>query len=747
MNKFYKDIVLFFLTLIFFNNVVSAKDINEVKIIGNDRISDETIIVFSDYKNNKQINDNNINKILKNLYDTNFFKDVTIKTIENTLIINVIEEPLIQTISINGLAQSMKDLVYDAMNLKNRSSFNDFFFKEDTKKIKEVLKSKGYFFADVSAYKEDLKDNKINLIYKINLGDKAKIKKIKFTGEKVFKYKKLRSVILSEEYKFWKFISGKKYLNEDLIKFDENLLKKFYRNEGYYSVKINSSFARLVNDKDFELIFNINPGKKYYFDELELQISLDYDNNNFDDINKLFKKLKGKPYSINSIDKIVNKIDDIILQEQFESVKAIVTEKIIDDKINMIFLVNKDESFLVEKINIFGNNVTEEKVIRNQFSIDEGDIFNEILLSKSINNIKSLNYFKNVNSEVEINKNNSNKIINISVEEKATGEIMAGAGLGTSGSTVLFGIKENNYLGKGVSLNTSVELSEEDIKGSFSVTNPNYNNSNNSLSFSVESSETDRLKTSGYKNNKTGFSIGTAFEYYDDLNLFLGVSNYYEKIDTNSTASAKQQEQKGNYWDSILNINFIQDKRNARFQTTSGYLSRYNLDLPVLSDTNTLKNVYKYKFYGQLYNKNVSTVGFSVGSAFSLNNKDIKLSERLFIPSNSLRGFESRKIGPKDGKDFVGGNFMTTLNLSTTLPQILPNSENIDAVLFLDAANLWGVDYDSSLDDDGDLRSSVGIALDMFTLIGPMSFSLAQPITKGSNDITESFRFNIGTTF
>ena len=128
MNKFYKDIVLFFLTLIFFNNVVSAKDINEVKIIGNDRISDETIIVFSDYKNNKQINDNNINKILKNLYDTNFFKDVTIKTIENTLIINVIEEPLIQTISINGLAQSMKDLVYDAMNLKNRSSFNDFFF-------------------------------------------------------------------------------------------------------------------------------------------------------------------------------------------------------------------------------------------------------------------------------------------------------------------------------------------------------------------------------------------------------------------------------------------------------------------------------------------------------------------------------------------------------------------------------------------------------------------------------------------
>ena len=119
----------------------------------------------------------------------------------------------------------------------------------------------------------------------------------------------------------------------------------------------------------------------------------------------------------------------------------------------------------------------------------------------------------------------------------------------------------------------------------------------------------------------------------------------------------------------------------------------------------------------------------------------------MFIPSKNLRGFESGKVGPKDGKDFIGGNYMTTLNFSSTLPQILPNSENLDAVLFIDAANLWGVDYDSSLDDGGELRSSIGIALDMFTVVGPMSLSLAQPLSKGSNDKTESFRFNIGTTF
>ena len=324
---------------------------------------------------------------------------------------------------------------------------------------------------------------------------------------------------------------------------------------------------------------------------------------------------------------------------------------------------------------------------------------------------------------------------------------MAGAGVGTSGNSVLFGVRENNYLGKGIGLNSQIQLSDEDIKGSFTVNNPNFNNSDKSISFSLESSETDRLKTSGYKNNKTGFSIGTLFEYYDDFNLFVGTSNYYEKISTNSSASTKQQKQKGNYWDSILNFNFTQDKRNSRFQTSSGYVSRYELDLPVISDTNTFKNVYNYKLYGELYDENVTSIGFSIGSSFSLDDSDIKLSERLFIPSKNLRGFESGKIGPKDGKDFIGGNYMTTLNISSTLPQLLPNSQNIDAVIFLDAANLWGVDYDSSIDDDGDIRSSVGVALDMFTVIGPMSVSLAQPLSKGSNDKTESFRFNIGTTF
>ena len=254
------------------------------------------------------------------------------------------------------------------------------------------------------------------------------------------------------------------------------------------------------------------------------------------------------------------------------------------------------------------------------------------------------------------------------------------------------------------------------------------------------------MKTA-YKTNKTGFKVGTAFEYYDDFNLGLSTSHYYERISTDSTASTRQQNQKGNYWDSFLNLSFTQDKRNQKFQTSKGYLSIYGIDIPILSDTNSFINEYSYKYYTELYDQNVSTFGLTLSSAFSLDDNDIKLSERLFIPGNRLRGFETGKVGPKDGDDFIGGNYLATLNFSSTLPQLLPNSQNTDISFFIDVANVWGVDYDSSLDDSNEVRSSIGIALDWFSVIGPMSFSLAQPVSKGTNDISETFRFNIGTSF
>ena len=310
-----------------------------------------------------------------------------------------------------------------------------------------------------------------------------------------------------------------------------------------------------------------------------------------------------------------------------------------------------------------------------------------------------------------------------------------------------FSVKENNYLGKGIQISNSVVLNEESIKGNFSIQNPNYKNSDKLVYLNVEALETDRLKEFGYKTNKNGFALGTGFEIYDDTKFGIGTSNFIEKITTNSNASARQKKQEGNYWDTFLNLNLDYDKRNQKFQTTDGFRSRYFLDLPLVSDTSTLSNTYTYKYFTELYENNRSNISFYVKAANSITNDDIKLSERIFLPSSRLRGFEKGKIGPKDGKDFIGGNYASSMNISSTLPKIFEDSQNVDLLFFIDAANVWGVDYDSSISDNSKVRSSIGLGIDWLTPIGPLNFTFAEPISKADTDITESFRFNLGTTF
>ncbi len=726
-----------------------AENFDSVEIQGNERISSKSILMFSQIPENNVIDENSMNSIVKNLYSTGFFDDIKVSIKNNKLIIIVNENPIIQSVKIEGIKSSkVRESIQDVLTLKDRSSFNTTSAKADKVSILNLLKNTGYYFSEVNISTEDIGKNKINLIYSVDLGKKSKINEILFTGNKIFKDSKLKSVIISEEYRFWKIISGKKYLNEGMIKFDENLLKNFYNNKGYFNVKIESSFANFVGDDKFQLVYNIDAGKKYFFNNLTLSLPADYDVENFGKLTTLFKKLKGETYSLNSINKILKEIDKITLTEQYEFLTATVTESIKNNLIDFTFNVTESDKLYVERINIFGNNITQENIIRNNLSLDEGDAFNELLQKKTVNNLKSLNYFKKVETEILEGSSSDQKIINIKVEEKPTGEIMAGAGIGTDGGSFTFAVNENNFLGRGLALGTNFTVGKEQVRGLFSLTNPNFQGSNRSLNLSGESSVTDRLANFGYKSTKTGFSVGSGFEFFDDFFLTTGVSTYVEQLKTDATASTARAKQKGSYFDAYFNYTLDYDKRNQKYQTSDGYRSRFTQNVPFISENFALKNTYDYKLYNEWLNENIFTLGFYASNAQSISGKDIKLSERLFLPSSKLRGFQRGKIGPKDGADYIGGNHAVSLNLATTVPQILPNSQSTDFSLFIDAANVWGADYDTGLaDGKGSLRSSVGIAFSYYSVIGPISFSLAEAISKGKNDVTERFRFNLGTTF
>jgi outer membrane protein insertion porin family len=729
-------------------NSLTAEIINKIEIKGNQRISSETIKMFANVSLGNDFDSSDFNITLKNLYDSDFFNSIELKIENNILNIYVEEYPIIQNLFIEGIEKKkIKDELIKNISFKPRNSFNKILLEKDKNTITNILKQFGFYFSNTQVLITELEDNKVDLIYKIETGEKSKIRKITFLGNKIFKDNKLKSIILSEEYKFWKFISGKKFLNESIISYDINLLKNFYLNKGYYNVKINSSFAKIIEQNEFELIYNIDPGEKILFNEFKFNFPDDFNLTNYKKLNKIFEDLHLEPYSLNAVQKIIDEIQFITTDEQFESVKATVKENLFDNKINITFNIFETEKSFIKKINILGNNVTEETVIRNQILVDEGDPFNEILFSKSINNIKGLNFFRDVDYNIKVDEEDKSKTIDISIEEKPTGEIFAGAGTGTNGATVSFGVKENNYLGKGLSVDTNANISSDSIRGRFIIENPNYNNSNKSVNFSLQASEDDKLDTYGYKSNRTGFTVGTNFEYYDDLFLGLATENFVEDINVTDKASSKQKKMAGNYLDSFISLNLNYDKRDQKFATSKGYYSFYNIDLPLLSDTGTLNNTYRYKYFSELYEGNDSSFSFLLGSSFSVNDKDIKLSERLFIPGSRLRGFERGKIGPKDGDDFIGGNYMSAINLTSSLPQIFANSQNLDLSIFLDAASVWGIDYDDSISENSEIRTAVGVGLNWTTVVGPLSFSLAQPLTKADTDVTETFRFNLGTTF
>jgi len=743
-----KKLLIFISIFLLFCNISFSEIVNKIKIEGNVRISSETINIFSQVSVGDDLGLIEIDSILKKIYSTGFFEDVKINFQDNLLTIKVVENPIIQNITYDGIkAQKVKDVITKNLNLKDRYSFNETLLLEDKNQIINSLKSIGYYFADVQVFKKELEDNKVDITYKINLGNKAKIKKISFLGDKIFKDNKLKRLIISEEYKFWKVISGKKYLNSDIVELDTRLLRNYYLNNGFHNAKVNTSFAKLINDDAFELVFNIDAGNKFFFNDLNLNLPVDFENQNFLALDNIFKEIKNKPYSLILMEKIIEQIENITLNEEYRSISVSIDKEIIENKININFNIEKSEEAYVERINIYGNNVTRESVIRNRFFIDEGDPYNEILKNKTLNEIRALNFFKSVNIDTEDGVNRGSKILNINVEEKPTGEIAALAGVGTTGNTVGFSVRENNFLGKGIGLDSNLTLTKDSIKGLFSVTNPNVYNSDKSITTTFESSELDKFSDYGYKTSKTGFLVSTNFEYLDDFRLGIGSSNYYQNIETDSTASESRKKQRGDYWDSYLKLDFDYDKRNQKFQTSSGYRSFYSLDIPLISDTNTLINSYSYQKYGELYQNNITTFSVYLNSVNSISGNDVKLSERLYIPSSKLRGFKFGAVGPKSGSDYIGGNYIGAINLISTLPQILENSQNLDFSIFFDAANVWGVDFDSSINDSNDIRSSIGIALDWLTPIGPLNFSLSQPITKSSTDEVETFRFNLGTTF
>ena len=738
------------LTLLFFLTIKSnATIINNVEVKNNNRISKETIITYGNIIIGKDYSQEDLNDIIKRLYQTNFFKNISLKLDDKTLILNIEENKIIQKVLVEGIkSETIKEKILENLFSKDKSPFLIEKINKDRLLILSSLNYLGYYLANVETRFVDNSNDTVDLIFDIELGNKSKISSIEFIGDKKFKNRVLRNVIISEESKFWKFITNNKFINKDRIDRDKRLLRNFYLNKGYFDVKIESANAKFTEDETFKLTFKINAGSIYTVNDIKLNLPIDYDETNFASVKKEMKKMVNKPYSLNQISKIVNEIDKISLSRQYDFINADLQENITsDNSLDIIINIKESEKFYVERINIFGNNITYENVIRDKLEIDEGDPYNELLNAKSVNNLRASGLFSNVTSNLEEGSSENSKIVNVEVTEKPTGEISVGAGAGSDGGSVAFSVSENNFLGKGITLGASTRISEDVLTASFSVLNPNFRYQNKSLSTSIETTQTDKMTENGYESSKTGFSIGTGFEQYENVYFTPKISNYIEDLTTNSKASESLKKQSGSYTESKFSYGLDYDMRNQKFQTSDGFRSYFTQSIPIYSDEFAFSNSYDFKIWNKLPNEMVTSLSFFGKHVNSLNGEDVRISNRFYIPRSKLRGFKVRQVGPVDGKDYIGGNYVSSINFDTTLPMLFPSLENIDFKYFIDTANLWGVDYSSSIDDSNEIRASTGLLVDWFTPIGPLNFSISQDLNKVSTDKTESFQFNLGTTF
>jgi len=740
-----KIIFLFFLIL---TNTLFA-EIKKINIFGNERVNSVTIESLVD-KKVSNIDSIYINSLTKKIYDTDFFSDVKVSFNQDILTINVVENPIVNFFYINGVKDSDLDQINKIFTLKENSIFSSSKLKKDIEATREFLNATGYFQTSIVPEVIKIDNNQVNLIINVDKKEISKITNIYFIGNKFFSSSQLMDVITSSEVTWWKFFSTAA-LSEQRIEYDKQLLKEFYKSKSFYDVQIESAFASVDKNNNFTLTFSINSGKKYKFGDYDLKVSgLALKEEDINEIKIISNKfLKNEFYSPLTINKINKQVTDFLETRRYGNFEINIQDtKTADDRINITVQLNEGQKSIINKINVQGNTITEEKVIRDNLTISEGDQLNSSKVKKSIDNIKSKHLFSKVDYKIEDSDKRNFKDLNLLVKEQPTGNISAGVGYGTNGGILEASINERNFLGQGINLNFTGRLSTDVIRGDLSYTDPNYNNSNKELAASLFS-EVDDFKNSGYQNKRVGTRFATKYEIYEDIFFRPNLGIQFDKLEVTGDASSLLRSRQGDFATTSFGYNFLFDQRDSKFSPTSGSIIYFDQNIATfLSDIPTVQTGIGATFYKELLSdKFIGSAKLKLANVVAFNDKDVKLSDRIFALSTDLRGFEPRGVGPVDSGDHIGGNNLATLSLKSTFPNPMPESLRANTFLFFDMGNVWGADYSSSISDSSKLRTSTGIALDFMSPVGPLSFTYSIPLSKASTDKEQNFLFNIGSSF
>ena len=742
-----------------FSNTGRNIQITDIIVQNNQRIDKETILSYLGIEPGDKVNYQILNKKLKEMYGLGLFADIKFRVSGDTLIVLIKENPMINNIDFIGNKRIKEDAMRSEIKLKSRNVYQKSEVQDTIVLIRDLYKRSGYFSAKIKAQINRLSQNRIDITFRINEGEKTKIKGVKFIGNKIFSDKRLKGVISTKESKLWRIMSAGDIYDPDRINYDKDLLRRYYLQEGYADFKIISAIAELTKDKSgFFVTFSVDEGERYKFGKVKI------DNKNYKDmdnkeIEKLSKILEGKNYNINKLDMVMKEIREYggNLGFAFLDVRPNLNKKKETNEIDVTIMVNKSKKIYVNRIEVQGNTRTKEKVIRREMKFNEGDSFSNSKLKRSEQRIRNLGFFETVGSENMQTKKNDRTDILFKVKEKQTGQFSVGGGFSsTDGALANVGISEKNFLGKGQDLTLKFTVAERATQLDFGFTEPYFRGKDIALGLDLFKSKVTYADESSFDNDSLGGGLRFGYMLTERTRHSWNFSYKGETIQgVKSGASEFITNQKGDYTTSQLSHHLTYYGLNDRLNPTKGSRLRISNSLAGLGgNVSYFKSDIGTSWFRSVSDEYVLSMHFKGGYIFGYNDKKVKLKDRYFLGGDSFAGFQTAGLGPRDttsaNKDALGANMMYTLKteLRVPIPGIAPQL-GINGVFFGLVGAAADIDEDggNKIKDDSSPRISAGFGVQWKSPFGPVRVDFAHAVMKEDYDQTQFLKFNFGAGF
>jgi len=732
--------------------------IRHIEIRGNQRVEPSTILTYLGLKEGQSVTAEDINAALKNLYSTGFFADARILPGASSgnqidIIVQVAENPVVNRLAFEGnKAVDEKDLTGE-LELKPRSVYTRTKLQADVKRILDIYRRGGRYSAVVDPKVIKLDQNRIDLVYEIQEGPVAKVRKIAFIGNDNYDSDTLRKTIRTEETRWYKFLTSDDKYDPERLQYDQELLHRFYTSEGFADFQVKSAIAELSPARDgFYITFTLDEGKKYKFGRIAIRSAL-----RGVDPKELLKYVttnNGDTYNSSKIETSIDALTKELGNRGFAFVD--IDPRVQRDTqmrtIGLTYTIKEGPRVYVQKINIKGNVRTLDEVIRREMRIAEGDPYSTSKIARSEQRLNNLGFFEKVKVTNEPGDEPDKTVINVDVQEKSTGEISLGGGFSTTdGPIAEAGIKETNLLGRGQDLRFSATLSGIRQLYDISFTEPYFLDRELSAGFDLFRTEllTDTqipydMTTDGVK-ARLGYALNE--KWSQTLNYTLKETTIG---DIQTGASQFIVEQEGTTTESSVGHTIAYENRDNKFNPTSGEYFRLSQDVAGLGgDAHYLRTEVHGGYFYPVAPKWTLSLSGSGGYIFGFD-ENVRIEDRFFLGGTSFRGFENYGLGPHDRStgDALGGNIYYVISPQLNFPLGLPDDLGFSGEAFVDAGSLWDVqESGANVDDNTSLRVSAGVGVAWTSPFGPIRVDLAQAILKDKYDSTQIFQFNFGTKF